>query len=197
MLAFPVGLVAALGRRSRLPAIRVLSVGYIELFRGVPLVAFLFIGQYLVIYAVPTFVDPPSFLVRALIVIALFESAYIAEIVRGGLQSVPEGQVEAAQALGLGPVQTMRRVVLPQALRTVIPAIVGQFISLFKDTSLLAIVGFFEILEVARRAQAARLRRPGPGVGHPGVRRLHLLGRVVHHVEREPPPRGRLGVGAR
>ena len=150
VLAVPVGLVAALGRRSSLPAIRVLSVGYIELFRGVPLVAFLFIGQYLALYAVPTFVDPPSFLVRALLVIALFESAYIAEIVRGGLQSVPKGQVEAAHALGLGPFQTMRRVVLPQALRNVIPAIVGQFISLFKDTSLLAIVGFFEILEVAR-----------------------------------------------
>lgn len=150
LLAFPMGLVAALGRRSSLPAVRVVSVGYIELFRGVPLVAFLFIGQYLVLYAFPSFVDPPSFLVRALIVIALFESAYIAEIVRGGLQSIPSGQVEAAQALGLGPVQTMRQIVLPQALRNVIPSIVGQFISLYKDTSLLSIVGFFEVLDVAR-----------------------------------------------
>ena len=150
VLAFPMGVLAALGRRSSLPAIRVVSVGYIELFRAVPLVAFLFIGQYLALYAVPTFVDPPSFLIRALIVIALFESAYIAEIVRGGLQSIPNGQLEAAQALGLGPLQTMRRVVLPQALRNVIPAIVGQFISLFNDTSLLAIVGFFEVLDVAR-----------------------------------------------
>ncbi len=150
LLAFPMGLLAALGRRSSLPAVRVVSVGYIELFRGVPLVAFLFIGQYLVLYAFPSFVDPPSFLVRALIVIALFESAYIAEIVRGGLQSIPGGQIEAAQALGLGPLQTLRRIVLPQALRNVIPAIVGQFISLFKDTSLLAIVSFFEVLDVAR-----------------------------------------------
>ena len=150
VLAFPMGVLAALGRRSSLPAIRVVSVGYIELFRAVPLVAFLFIGQYLMLYAVPTFVDPPSFLIRALVVIALFESAYIAEIVRGGLQSIPIGQLEAAQALGLGPLQTTRRVVLPQALRNVIPAIVGQFISLFKDTSLLAIVGFFEVLDVAR-----------------------------------------------
>ena len=149
-LAFPMGVLAALGRRSNLPAIRVVSVGYIELFRAVPLVAFLFIGQYLMLYAVPTFIDPPSFLIRALVVIALFESAYIAEIVRGGLQSIPAGQLEAAQALGLGPLQTTRRVVLPQALRNVIPAIVGQFISLFKDTSLLAIVGFFEVLDVAR-----------------------------------------------
>ncbi len=150
LLAFPLGLLVALGRRSQLPAIRVVSVGYIELFRGLPLVAFLFIGQYLVLYAFPTFIDPPSFLVRALIVIALFESAYIAEIVRGGLQSVPNGQVEAAHALGLSPVATMRRIVLPQALRNVIPAIVGQFISLYKDTSLLAIVGFLEVLDVAR-----------------------------------------------
>ncbi len=150
LLAFPLGLLVALGRRSQLPAIRAVSVGYIELFRGVPLVAFLFIGQYLVLYAFPTFIDPPSFLVRALIVIALFESAYIAEIVRGGLQSIPKGQVEAAHALGLGPVATMRRIVLPQALRNVIPAIVGQFISLYKDTSLLAIVGFLEVLDVAR-----------------------------------------------
>ena len=149
-IAFPLGLIAALGRRSSLPAVRALSVGYIELLRGVPLVALLFIGQYLVIYLFPTSIDPPSFLVRALIVIALFESAYIAEIVRGGLQSIPRGQVEAAYALGLRTRQVMRRIVLPQALRNVIPALVGQFISLFKDTSLLAIVGFFEVLEVAR-----------------------------------------------
>lgn len=150
LLAFPLGLLAALGRRSSLPAVRIVSIGYVELFRGVPLVAFLFVGRYLVLYAFPSFVDPPSILVRALLVIVLFESAYIAEIVRGGLQSIPVGQVEAAQALGLGPFQTMRRIVLPQALRNVIPAIVGQFISLYKDTSLLFIVGLFEVLEVAR-----------------------------------------------
>jgi general L-amino acid transport system permease protein len=150
LLAFPLGLLAALGRRSSLPAIRLVSIGYIELFRGVPLVAFLFVGRHLVLYAFPSFVDPPSILVRALLVIVLFESAYIAEIVRGGLQSIPAGQVEAAHALGLGPFQTMRRIVLPQALRNVIPAIVGQFISLYKDTSLLFIVGLFEVLEIAR-----------------------------------------------
>jgi general L-amino acid transport system permease protein len=96
----------------------------------------------------PNNVEPPSFLVRAVIAITLFEAAYIAEIVRGGLQAVPRGQIEAAQAIGLSPVKVMRRVVLPQALRAVIPAMVGQFISLFKDTSLLAIVGFFEMLRV-------------------------------------------------
>jgi general L-amino acid transport system permease protein len=97
----------------------------------------------------PTWFDPPGLLTRALIVIVAFEAAYIAEVVRGGLQAVPTGQVEAAHALGLSPFKTSRRIVLPQALRAVIPAMVGQFISLFKDTSLLSILGFFEILAVA------------------------------------------------
>jgi general L-amino acid transport system permease protein len=147
-LAFPLGLLLALGRRSSLPGIRVVTVGYIEAFRAVPLVTLLFLGGYMVGFLFPNNVEPPSFLVRAVIAITLFEAAYIAEIVRGGLQAVPRGQIEAAQAIGLSPVKVMRRVVLPQALRAVIPAMVGQFISLFKDTSLLAIVGFFEMLRV-------------------------------------------------
>jgi len=151
-LAFPLGLLLALGRRSSLPAIRVVSVGYVEGFRAVPLVTLLFLGQYMIGFMFPNTIDPPSFLVRAVIAITLFEAAYIAEIVRGGLQAVPRGQVEAAQAIGLSPVKALRLVVLPQALRAVIPAMVGQFISLFKDTSLLAIVGFFELLEVANAA---------------------------------------------
>jgi general L-amino acid transport system permease protein len=148
-LAFPLGLLLALGRRSSLPAIRMVSVGYVEAIRAVPLVTLLFLGQYMIGFMFPNTVDPPSFLVRAVIAITLFEAAYIAEIVRGGLQAVPRGQIEAAQAIGLSPVKVMRLVVLPQALRAVIPAMVGQFISLFKDTSLLAIVGFFELLDVA------------------------------------------------
>jgi general L-amino acid transport system permease protein len=151
-LAFPLGLVLAIGRRSSLPGIRVVSVGYIEGVRAVPLVTLLFVGQYMIGFLFPTTVSPPSFLVRAIIAITLFEAAYIAEIVRGGLAAVPGGQVEAAQALGLRPLQVLRLVVLPQALRAVIPAMVGQFISLFKDTSLLAIVGFVELIGVARRA---------------------------------------------
>jgi general L-amino acid transport system permease protein len=151
-LAFPLGLMLALARRSSLPGIRVVSVAYIEAFRAVPLVTLLFVGQYLVGFLFPTTVDPPSFLVRAVIAITLFEAAYIAEIVRGGLQAVSHGQIEAAQALGLAPLKVQRLVVLPQALRAVIPAMVGQFISLFKDTSLLAIVGFFELLTVAESA---------------------------------------------
>lgn len=152
VLAFPLGLVLALGRRSALPAIRIVTVGYVEAFRAVPLVTLLFLGQYMIGFMFPNTIDPPSFLVRAVIAITLFEAAYIAEIVRGGLQAVPRGQIEAAQAIGLSPVKVMRLVVLPQALRAVIPAMVGQFISLFKDTSLLAIVGFFELLDVARAA---------------------------------------------
>jgi general L-amino acid transport system permease protein len=151
-LAFPLGLALALGRRSSLPALRLLSVGYIEGFRAVPLVALLFVSRYMVGFLFPTSVEPPSYLVRAVIVITLFEAAYIAEIVRGGLQSVPKGQAEAAQAIGLAPFGVMRRVVLPQALRAVIPAMVGQFISLFKDTSLLSVVSFLEVLAVAEVA---------------------------------------------
>jgi general L-amino acid transport system permease protein len=148
-LAFPLGLLLALARRSSLPAIRVVSIGYIEAFRAVPLVALLFLGNFMIGFLFPTTVEPPSLLVRAVIAITLFEAAYIAEIVRGGLQAVPRGQIEAAQAVGLSPTKVMRLVVLPQALRAVIPAMVGQFISLFKDTSLLSIVGFFELLTVS------------------------------------------------
>ena len=148
-LSFPLGVLVALGRRSSLPALRGMTVAYIELIRGVPLVALLFMGHYVVPLLYPNTVEPPSALARALIAVTLFESAYIAETVRGGLQAITRGQYEAARALGLAPWKVMRLIVLPQALRAVIPAMVGQFISLFKDTSLLAILGFFELLEVA------------------------------------------------
>jgi general L-amino acid transport system permease protein len=153
-LSFPLGVLVALGRRSSLPALRGMTVGYIELIRGVPLVALLFMGHYVVPLVYPNTVEPPSALARALIAVTLFESAYIAETVRGGLQAIPRGQYEAAQALGLAPWKVTRLIVLPQALRAVIPAMVGQFISLFKDTSLLAILGFLELLEVARNTNA-------------------------------------------
>ena len=151
-LAFPLGLLLALARRSSLPGIRTLATVYIESVRAVPLVALLFVGQYMIGFLFPTSVTPPSFLVRSIIAITAFEAAYIAEIVRGGLQAVPTGQVEAAQAIGLSPPKVLRLVVLPQALRAVIPAMVGQFISLFKDTSLLSIVAFFELITVAEAA---------------------------------------------
>lgn len=149
-LAFPFGLLLALGRRSTLPGLRIVSVVYIEAFRAVPLVTLLFVGQDMVRLLFPTWLDPPSDLVRAVVAITLFEAAYIAEIVRGGLNAVPRGQIEAAQAVGLTPTKVQRMVVLPQALRAVIPALVGQFISLFKDTSLLAIIGFFELVNIAQ-----------------------------------------------
>ncbi len=151
------GLTAALAfggwvvaRGSSLPVIRLVTVAYIELFRGVPLITLLFAGRFVVPLFFPNTVEPPSALTVSLIAIVLFEAAYIAETVRGGLQSIPKGQFEAAEALGLSRFSMTRRIVLPQALRAVIPAMVGQFISLFKDTSLLATVSFFEILAVAR-----------------------------------------------
>jgi len=154
LLAFPFGVLLALGRRSTFPAVRAVCVAYIELFRGVPLIAVLFMGAFMIGFLLPQGVDRPSLVTRALIGLVLFTAAYVAEIVRGGLQGVPAGQVEAAQALGLSPVRITTRIVLPQALRNVIPGLVGQFISLFKDTSLVAIIGLTELLGVSRNITA-------------------------------------------
>ena len=147
VLAFPIGLLLALGRRSSFPAFRWLSIAYIELFRGVPLIAILFMAQFFIGFFLGGS-DARSLTTRAIIGITMFTAAYIAEIVRGGLLSVPAGQVEAGQALGLTATRVTRLIVLPQALRAVIPAMVGQFISLFKDTSLLTVIGFTEFLGV-------------------------------------------------
>ena len=149
VISFPFGVLLALGRRSTLPAVRTVCVAYIELFRGVPLIAVLFMGVFMVGFFLPPGSEIPSVETRALVGLVLFTAAYVAEIVRGGLQSVPREQTEAAQALGLSPLKTTRLIVLPQALRAVIPALVGQFISLFKDTSLVFIVGLTELLAVA------------------------------------------------
>ena len=150
LLSFPFGVLLALGRRSSLPVVRWVCVAYIELFRGVPLIAILFMAFFMIGFVLPEGVDPPSLVTRAIIGFTLFTSAYVAEIVRGGLQSVPAGQIEAAQALGLSPFKTTFRIVLPQALRAVIPGIVGQFISLYKDTSLVFVLGLTELLAVAQ-----------------------------------------------
>jgi len=147
-LAFPLGLMLALGRRSTLPAVRYLSVTYIEILRGVPLITLLLMGAFALGFLIPGDRQFSLFL-RILIAIVLFQSAYIAEVVRGGLQSVPQGQVEAAQSVGLSPWRTMRLIVLPQALRNVIPAMVGQFISLYKDTTLVLIVSLLDLLRAA------------------------------------------------
>jgi general L-amino acid transport system permease protein len=146
--SFPLGVLLALGRRSSLPAVSFISTLYIEIVRGVPLVTILFTAQLMVPIFMPDFRIDKIF--RALIGLTLFSTAYMAENVRGGLQGVSKGQYEAAEALGLNYWQTMIYIILPQALRSVIPAIVGQFISLFKDTSLVAIIGLLDLLGIAR-----------------------------------------------
>jgi len=158
VLAFPLGLLLALGRRSSLPVLRYMATAYIELIRGVPLISLLLMGQFFIGFFLNTD-DPLSNITRATIAITMFSAAYIAEIVRGGLQSVGDGQTEAGQALGLSAGQITRLLVLPQALRNVIPAMVGQFISLFKDTSLLAIIGILNFLsarEIVHAQEAFR-----------------------------------------
>ncbi len=147
--SFPLGVLLALGRRSDLAIVRLFSIVYIEVIRGVPLVSLLFMGSILLPLFLPEDVRIDRIL-RALLAIILFAAAYMAENVRGGLQAIPKGQYEAAQAIGLNSFQTMFLIILPQALRLVIPAIVGQFISLFKDTTLVAIVGLTEILGIAK-----------------------------------------------
>jgi general L-amino acid transport system permease protein len=153
-LSFPLGILLALGRRSSLPVVSWFCVGFIELIRGVPLLTLLIFGRFVLILLLPpglTFAQ----LVRAIFMFTLFSSAYVAEIVRGGLQGVPEGQYEAAKALGLSTTRTMALVALPQALRSTIPPMIGHFISVFKDTSLLAALSFSDLLFTARRASQA------------------------------------------
>ncbi|WP_026371055.1 amino acid ABC transporter permease [Kallotenue papyrolyticum] len=146
VLSFPLGVLLALGRRSRLPVVKGFCVAYIETIRGVPLITVLYMGSLML----PLFINAnPAAVTRAVVALTLFSAAYLAENVRGGLQAVPNGQIEAAKALGLNVFQTTLLIVLPQALRAVIPAIVGQFISLFKDTSLVAIIGLSELLGIA------------------------------------------------
>ena len=153
VLAFPLGLALAFARGSRLPALRVLAIVYIEAVRGVPLVSLLFLAFVTLPLFLPEGLRLPQ-VVRALLAFTLFASAYLAENVRGGLQAVPKGQWEAAYSLGLSPLQTALFVVLPQALRAVIPALVGQFIALFKDTSLVALIGILDLMGVARAVLA-------------------------------------------
>ncbi|MCY3849415.1 MAG: amino acid ABC transporter permease [Acidimicrobiaceae bacterium] len=150
----PVGILLALGRQSDLPVIKGASVIFIEFVRGVPLISLLLFSWFMLPLLFPIDLDIPGKLTRAMIVITAFSAAYIAEIVRGGLQSVPRGQVEAAQASGMSAGRIQRLIVLPQALRAVIPAMVGQFISLFKDTSLLAIIGLLDFLRASAVANA-------------------------------------------
>ncbi|MES2190893.1 MAG: amino acid ABC transporter permease [Pseudomonadota bacterium] len=144
VLAFPLSVLVALGRRSSLPAIRSICLAYIELIRGVPLISVLFMASFMFPLFMPVG-KTPDVLVRVVIGITLFAAAYMAEIIRGGLQTVGRGQVEAAASVGLTYWQAQRKIILPQALAAVVPSIVNNFISLFKDTSLVTIVSLYEL----------------------------------------------------
>lgn len=151
VLSFPLAVLLALGRRSNLPAIKALSIGFIELVRGVPLITVLFMARLMIPLFMPEGVTIDN-LLRAQVAFILFAAAYVAEVIRGGLQAIPKGQFEAADALGLGYWQKMRLIILPQALKLVIPPMVNTFIGFFKDTSLVVIISMFDLLGTVRLA---------------------------------------------
>lgn len=153
LVSFPVGVLLALGRRSQLPVVRWVSIVYIEVIRGVPLITILFMASTMVPLFLPSGITVDRVL-RAMIGITMFSAAYLAENVRGGLQAIPRGQYEAASALGLNATLTMGLIILPQALRLIIPVLVGQFISLFKDTTLVATIGLLDLLGISRSVLA-------------------------------------------
>jgi general L-amino acid transport system permease protein len=148
--SFPIGIALALGRRSRLPVVKGVSIGFIEIVRGVPLVTVLFMASVML----PLFLPPGTTfdkLLRALVGISIFAGAYMAEVIRGGLQAIPKGQYEGADSLGLSYWQKMGLVILPQAVKLVVPGIVNEFIGLFKDTTLVYIIGMFDLLGTVTR----------------------------------------------
>lgn len=151
LFAFPYGILLALGRRSNLPLVKGLCVGFIELIRGVPLISLLIMASVMLPLFLPSGTTIDKFL-RALVAFILFAGAYIAEVIRGGLQSLPKGQFEAADAMGLNYPQKTLLIVLPQALRVVIPPLINTFIGFFKDTSLVLIIGIFDFLNTANQA---------------------------------------------
>jgi general L-amino acid transport system permease protein len=195
--SLPIGIVLALGRRSPMPAVKVLSVAFIEFVRGVPLITVLFMASVML----PLFVPPswsPDKLLRALVAVAIFSSAYMAEVVRAGLQAIPRGQYEAARALGLGYWPMMRLVVLPQALKATIPNIVNSYVALFKDTTLVFFVGIFDFLKTIEVARVdpiwATPVTSATGYAFAAIFYLifcYLMSRYAKGVER------RLGVGVR
>jgi len=154
VLSFPLGVLLALGRQSSLPVIRLLSTLYIEIIRGLPLIGILFLGQVMLQLFLPPEYPKLDRVIRAIAGLTLFSAAYLAENVRGGLQAVPRGQIEAAKSIGLNTPLLTILIVLPQALRIVIPAIGGQFIGLFMDTSLLSLFGMLELVGISRAVLA-------------------------------------------
>ncbi len=149
ILSFPMGVLLAIGRQSKFPAVRSFCIMYIELIRAVPLITVLFMAQVLLPLFLPAGMTVDR-IVRAMAGITLFTAAYMAEIVRGGLQAIPKGQGEAASALGMSETQKMTLIILPQALRSVIPVIIDQYIGMFRDTTLVLIVGLFDLLGISR-----------------------------------------------
>jgi general L-amino acid transport system permease protein len=149
VLAFPIGILLALGRQSRLPVIRLLATLQIEIVRGIPLTVLLFIGAFTLPYFLPGTVRPDQ-LVRALLALTLFCASYLAETIRGGLQAIPRGQIEAASALGLSTPLTLGWIVLPQALKITLPALVGLFIQMIQETTLVSIIGIVELMRVSQ-----------------------------------------------
>jgi general L-amino acid transport system permease protein len=149
-VSLPLGILLALGRRSKLPVVKFICVVFIEMVRGVPLVTVLFMASVMFPLLLPPGMNFDKFL-RALVGVSLFASAYMAEVIRGGLQAIPKGQYEGADSLGLSYPQKMGLIVLPQALKLVIPGIVNTFIGLFKDTSLVSIIGMFDLLGIVRQ----------------------------------------------
>ena len=151
--AFPLGILLALGRTSDMPAVSAFCTAFIELWRGVPLITVLFMSSVMFPLFLPEGVNFDK-LVRAMAGVTLFQAAYLAEVIRGGLQAIPKGQTEGAQALGLGYWKIMGFIVMPQALKHVIPGIVGSFIALFKDTTLVLIIGLFDFLGIVQNIAA-------------------------------------------
>jgi general L-amino acid transport system permease protein len=147
--ALPIGIIAALGRRSKMPVIRVITTAYIELFRSVPLITVLFMATTMFPLFLPEGIVLNK-LASAIVAVCLFSGAYMAETVRGGLQAIDKGQYEASAALGLGFWQTTALIIMPQALKLMIPNIVGSFIGLFKDTTLVAIIGLYDLLGMVK-----------------------------------------------
>ncbi len=149
VVSLPVGILLALGRRSNMPVLRMFSIAFIELIRGVPLITVLFLASVLL----PLFMEPGNTIdkfLRALVGVSIFASAYMAEVIRGGLQAIPKGQYEGADSLGLSYVQKMTFVIMPQAIKLVIPGIVNTFIGMFKDTSLVSIISMYDLLGIVK-----------------------------------------------
>ena len=196
--SFPLGILLALGRRSSFPAIRLISTGYIELIRGAPLFVLLLLAGVALEFFIPPTISPDA-IFRAVTVFTLFTSAYLAEIIRGGLQSIPKGQVEAGKALGLSTSKITFLITLPQALRNVIPAQIGQFISLFKDTTLAgAALNVLELLNIG----TAITKQPeylGQGLVYESLAFVGLLFWVGSYVMSRESQRleKKLGVGVR